>query len=238
MRRLSQRRRLSARRYRHSSVRAHRGRLLHHPRPAAAAAAWRICARAGSWTADMFILGLTGSIGMGKSTTAKMFAEEGVPVHDADAAVHRLYEGEAAPPIESGVSRHHRGRQGRSRQARPARARRQRRDRAAGDDRASAGDAGARAFLAEAERSGAQVAVLDIPLLFETGGDERVDAVVVVSAPADMQRARVSSAPGHDRGKVRDHAGQADAGRGKTRRAPISSWTAFKGIRCRARTGA
>ena len=144
----------------------------------------------------MIILGLTGSIGMGKSATAKMFAEAGVPVHDADAAVHRLYEGEAVPPIEAAF---------------PGTTRDGKVDR---DElgRRVLGDAAAMArleqivhplvrqaeerFLAEAERAGAAVAVLDIPLLFETGGDKRCDAVVVVSAPADVQRARAFERPG------------------------------------------
>ena len=144
----------------------------------------------------MIILGLTGSIGMGKSATAKMFAEAGVPVHDADAAVHRLYEGEAVPPIEA---------------AYPGTTRDGKVDR---DElgRRVLGDAAAMArleqivhplvrraeerFLAEAEHAGAAVAVLDIPLLFETGGDKRCDAVVVVSAPADVQRARAFERPG------------------------------------------
>ena len=144
----------------------------------------------------MIILGLTGSIGMGKSATAKMFAEAGVPVHDADAAVHRLYEGEAVPPIEA---------------AYPGTTRDGKVDR---DElgRRVLGDAAAMArleqivhplvrraeerFLAEAEHAGAAVAVLDIPLLFETGGDKRCDAVVVVSAPADVQRVRAFERPG------------------------------------------
>jgi dephospho-CoA kinase len=139
----------------------------------------------------MFVIGLTGSIAMGKSTTAKLFAEEGVPVHDADAAVHRLYEGEAVPAIEAAF---------------PGTTRDGKVDRAALGQRV-AGDAPALRrlegivhplvakvrdrFLAEARAAGAKVAVLDIPLLFETGGDNRVDAVVVVSAPADVQRARM-----------------------------------------------
>ena len=65
----------------------------------------------------MRILGLTGSIGMGKSTTAKLFAEAGVPVYDADAAVHKIYEGEAAPGDRGGISRHDRRWQGGSRKA-------------------------------------------------------------------------------------------------------------------------
>ncbi|HUL86914.1 MAG TPA: dephospho-CoA kinase [Pseudolabrys sp.] len=144
----------------------------------------------------MFILGLTGSLGMGKSATAKMFAEEGVPVHDADAAVHRLYEGEATPLIEAAFpGTTHGGKVDRDRLA----------QRVLGDNEAikklelivhplvrSAEER----FLAEAERKGAAVALLDIPLLFETGGDSRCDAVVVVSAPPEVQRARAFERPG------------------------------------------
>ena len=139
----------------------------------------------------MFVIGLTGSIAMGKSTTARLFAEEGVPVHDADAAVHRLYEGEAVAPIEAAF---------------PGVTKAGKVDRAALGQRV-AGDQPAlrrleqivhplvRAseirFLNEIGASGGPIVVLDIPLLFETGGDRRVDAVVVVSAPAEMQRARL-----------------------------------------------
>ena len=139
----------------------------------------------------MFILGLTGSIGMGKTTTARLFAEAGVPVYDADAVVHRLYEGEAVAAIEAAF---------------PGTTNRGKVDRGVLGRRIT-GDAAAlriletivhplvreaeKRFLAEAERSGAKVAVLDIPLLFETGGESRVDAVVVVSAPAKVQRDRV-----------------------------------------------
>jgi len=136
------------------------------------------------------VLGLTGSIGMGKSTTARFFAEAGVPVHDADLAVHRLYAGEAAPIIEAefpGVSDAagiDRDKLAKRVLDDPAALRRLegvihplvRREEAR--------------FIDEAERAGAPVAVLDIPLLFETGSDRRVDAVVVVTAPADVQRDR------------------------------------------------
>jgi dephospho-CoA kinase len=144
----------------------------------------------------MFVLGLTGSLGMGKSTTAKFFAEEGVPVHDADAAVHRLYEGEAVPPIEAAFP-------GTTADGKVDR------DKLA---KCVLGDAAAikrlehivhplvaevrERFLRDAEKSGAKIAVLDIPLLFETGGDKRCDAVVVVSAPPDVQRARAFERPG------------------------------------------
>ena len=144
----------------------------------------------------MFVLGLTGSLGMGKSTTARFFAEEGVPVHDADAVVHRLYEGEAAAMIQAAF---------------PGTTTAGKVDREKLAARVL-GDVGAltrleaivhplvqeaeRRLLAEAQARGEKVAVLDIPLLFETGGEERVDAVVVVSAPADVQRARTLERPG------------------------------------------
>jgi dephospho-CoA kinase len=144
----------------------------------------------------MFILGLTGSLGMGKSTTAKFFAEEGVPVHDADAAVHRLYAGEAVPLIEAAFPGSTAdGKVDRDKLAK----------RVLGDPAAIkklerivhplVRKDGER-FLAEAEHAGAKVVVLDIPLLFEGGGDVRCDAVVVVSAPAEVQRARTFERPG------------------------------------------
>ncbi|MFZ0127557.1 MAG: dephospho-CoA kinase [Xanthobacteraceae bacterium] len=138
----------------------------------------------------MLVLGLTGSIGMGKSTTARFFAEEGVPVLDADAVVHALYDGEAVAAIETAFP-------GTSKDGRIDREELSRR--VVGDPAALKRlesivhplvRAAQARFLADAERSGAPVAVLDVPLLFETGGDQRVDAVVVVSAPADVQRAR------------------------------------------------
>ena len=144
----------------------------------------------------MFILGLTGSLGMGKSATAKMFAEEGVPVHDADAVVHRLYEGEAAPLIEAAFP----GTTAGGKVDREKLARHVLSDAAAIKRLESIVHplvAEARElFLANAERAGAAVAVLDIPLLFETGGDMRCDAVVVVSVPAEMQRVRSFERPG------------------------------------------
>ena len=142
-----------------------------------------------------FLIGLTGSIGMGKSTTAKLFAKEGVPVWDADAAVHRLYSpgGAAVVPMaaafpdaleDGGISR-------------------------AALKKIIADDATAlprieqivhplvaqdrAAFMAAAE---SDIVVLDIPLLFETGAAGKYDMVVVVSAPADVQRARVLERPG------------------------------------------
>jgi dephospho-CoA kinase len=144
----------------------------------------------------MIVLGLTGSIGMGKSTTAKFFAEEGVPVHDADAAVHRLYESEAVAAIEAAF---------------PGTTAGGKVDRVKLGAKVI-GDPAARkrlegivhplvrhsetAFLADARARGAPVVVLDIPLLYETGGESRVDAVVVVSAPGEVQRARVLERPG------------------------------------------
>ena len=144
----------------------------------------------------MFVLGLTGSIGMGKSTTAKFFREAGVPVHDSDAVVHRLYEGEAVAPVEAAfpgtvvdgkVDRHKLS------------------GKLVGNPDAIRRleaivhplvRAVSHRFLHDQAARGARVVVLDIPLLFETGGEKNVDAVVVVSAPADVQRKRVLSRPG------------------------------------------
>ena len=143
----------------------------------------------------MFVLGLTGSVGMGKSATAKLFAEEGVPVHDADAAAHRLYEGDATPRIEAAFP----GTTAGNKVDRDKLAQRVLGDSAAIKKLEEIVHPLVRSaeerFLSEAERKGATVAVLDIPLLFETGGDKRCDAVVVVSAPADAQRARVLERP-------------------------------------------
>ena len=144
----------------------------------------------------MFVLGLTGSVGMGKSATAKMFADEGVPVHDADAAVHALYEGEEVPAIEAAFpgttanGKVDRGKLGERVIGHPDEIKRL--ERIVHPLVARVRDA----FLANAERDGAKVALLDIPLLYETGGETRCDAVVVVSAPADVQLDRVLTRPG------------------------------------------
>jgi len=143
----------------------------------------------------MFILGLTGSLGMGKSTTARFFAEEGVPVHDADADVHRLYEGEAVPQIEASFP----GTTKNGKVDRDELAKRVLRD-AAAIKRLEAivhplVQAARERFLKEAAKAGAPVAVLDIPLLFETGGEKGCDAVVVVTAPAEQQRLRAFERP-------------------------------------------
>jgi dephospho-CoA kinase len=139
----------------------------------------------------MIILGLTGSIGMGKSTTAKLFAEAGVPVYDADAAVHRLYEGEAVPVIEAafpGTTVN--GKVNRDRLSAqvvhdPAAIKR-----LEGIVHPMLG-ASRQKFLRDAEQSGAPVAVVDVPLLYETGGEKRVDAVVVVTTSPEIQRQRI-----------------------------------------------
>lgn len=144
----------------------------------------------------MIVLGLTGSIGMGKSTTAAIFEDLGVPVHDSDRTVHDLYAGEAVEPISQafpgtivdGVV---------DRQKLAALV--------LGDRDALKRLEGivhpmvrqrADAFLEHHRAAGTPVVVLDIPLLYETGGETRVDRVVVVSAPADIQRARVLARPG------------------------------------------
>jgi dephospho-CoA kinase len=142
------------------------------------------------------IIGLTGSIGMGKSTTAAMFRAKGVPVHDADAAVHRLYRSEAVAEIERtfpGVTAG--GVVDRAKLA----------ERVAGDDGALARlealvhplvRSSEEGFLVRSREAGRRLVLLDIPLLFETGGQGRVDAVVVVTADAETQRRRVLARPG------------------------------------------
>ncbi len=152
----------------------------------------------------MIVVGLTGSVGMGKTTTAEMFADEGVPVFNADAVVHQLYEGEAAGAIERAFP-------GTTAAGRVDRAKLG--ERVVGDKVALARleaivhplvRKAEEAFLADAEKKGAAVAILDIPLLFEGDGDRRVDVVVVVSAPAETQRTRVLERPGMTAEKL-DH---------------------------------
>src|SRR3954451_6137194 len=144
----------------------------------------------------MFILGLTGSIGMGKSTTANFFREAGVPVHDSDAVVHNLYEGDAVAPLEAAFP-------GVAVDGKIDRA--QLGEKLVGNPEAIKRLEGivhplvravSERFVAEQRARGARMIALDIPLLFETGGEKRVDAVVVVSVPAEVQRARVLSRPG------------------------------------------
>jgi len=151
-----------------------------------------------------FVVGLTGSIGMGKSETAKLFVRLGIPVHDADAAVHALYEkgGAAVAPIGRifpGAVR-----EGRVERASLA-------AQLGGDQDAFRRletivhplvRESERAFLDAAAARGDELVVLDIPLLLETGGDARVDAIVVVSAPPDIQRARVLARPGMTEDKL------------------------------------
>ncbi len=144
----------------------------------------------------MMILGLTGSIGMGKSTTTAMFAAKGVACYDADAAVHKLYAGDAVPLIEEefpGVCENgsvNRGKLG---------------ERVLGDPEAMkrlekiihplvrAEEIG---FLEGARRNNFPVALLDIPLLFETGAEKRVDASIVITAAPEIQKKRVMARPG------------------------------------------
>ncbi len=144
----------------------------------------------------MMILGLTGSVGMGKSTTAQMFVEEGVPMFDADAAVHRLYAGDAVPLIERAFP---------GTTANGTVDREKLSAQVVGNPEALSrlerlvhplvGTLRAK-FMADAEKSGAKAVLLDIPLLFETGDPSKFHAVIVVSAPAEVQRARVLARPG------------------------------------------
>ena len=139
----------------------------------------------------MIILGLTGSIGMGKSTTAKLFEEAGVPVYDADAAVHKIYEGEAAPAIEAAFP----GTTVNGKVDRNKLSAKVVHDPAAMKRLEQIVHpmlgASRQKFLHDAEQSGAPVAVVDVPLLFETGGEKRVDAVVVVTTTPEIQRRRI-----------------------------------------------
>lgn len=159
-----------------------------------------------SGTERPLLVGLTGSIGMGKTETAKMFAQLGIPVYDADAAVHRLYEPGGAAVAEIA-------------KVFPACVKDGRVDRAALTRRLTQEPAQFKtlerivhplvareqqAFLDQAMRNGAEIVVLDIPLLFEAGGHARVDAIVVVSAPPALQRARVLARPGMTEDKL-DH---------------------------------
>lgn len=149
-------------------------------------------------TARPYIVGLTGSIGMGKTETARMFARLGIPVFDADAAVHCLYEpgGAAVHEVANAfpdcvmdgrvdrerlatrISREPDGLQRLERIVHPLVTKEQ------------------QAFMDRAAQDGADMVVLDVPLLYETGGHTRVDVVVVVSAPENVQRSRVLSRPG------------------------------------------
>jgi dephospho-CoA kinase len=139
----------------------------------------------------MLILGLTGSIGMGKSTTAKLFAEAGVPVYDADAAVHQLYEGEAVPAIEAVFP----GTTAGGKVDRAKLSARVVHDPAAMKQLEQIVHpllgASRQKFFDEAQAAGTPVVVVDVPLLFETGGEKRVDAVVVVTTSRELQRERV-----------------------------------------------
>jgi dephospho-CoA kinase len=144
----------------------------------------------------MLIIGLTGGIGMGKSAAAEHFARRGVPVFNADACVHRLYEGDAVGPIEAAF---------------PGVARDGKVDRKLLSERLAGSQARLKQleaivhpmvvaaeidFLCEQERKGAKLAVLEIPLLFETDAEKRVDVTVVLTAPPEVQRKRVLARPG------------------------------------------
>jgi dephospho-CoA kinase len=147
-------------------------------------------------------LGLTGSIGMGKSVTAQMFRDEGVPVYDADATVHTLYQGRAAPLIEAAF---------------PGTVKDGAVDRSELSKRVLTDSKAMRRledvihplvreeeemFLDKARAEVAKLVVLDIPLLFETGANLRVDKILVVTADPDTQRARVLARPGMSEDKL------------------------------------
>jgi dephospho-CoA kinase len=144
----------------------------------------------------MLVIGLTGGIGMGKSAAAERFARAGVPVFNADACVHRLYEGGAVAAIEAAF---------------PGATRGGKVDRQLLSERLAGSQARLKEleaivhpmvveaeidFLIEQEKAGAKLAVLEIPLLFETGAEQRVDVTIVLTAPAHVQKARVMARPG------------------------------------------
>ena len=144
----------------------------------------------------MLVIGLTGGIGMGKSAAADRFAHHGYPVFDADEEVHRLYDGTAVEAIEATF---------------PGTTRSGKVDRKLLSAEIAGSPARLRQleeivhplvvaaeieFLRDQEKKGARLAVLEIPLLFETGADARVDVTMVVSAPAEVQRKRVLARPG------------------------------------------
>lgn len=188
----------------------------------------------------MILLGLTGSIGMGKTTVAAMFREAGVPVYDADAAVHALYQpgGAAVAPIgalfpaalrDGGVDRQLLGglvlddpeAMNRLEQIVHPLARQAQ-----------------EAFLQAAEHTHASVVVMDVPLLFETGGDAHMDAVAVVSAPADVQRERVLARPGMTPEKLARILARQLPDQEKRRRADFVISTTFDLADTRAQIGA
>jgi len=142
----------------------------------------------------VLIVGLTGSIGMGKTTTAAMFRAEGVPVFDADAEVHRLYEGPAAAAIEAAFpGTTEGGAVDRARLGAAVLGKAAALERLESIIHPLVQEARAR-FVAAA--GGSRLRVLDIPLLFETGADAEVDLILVVSAAPEVQRARVMARPG------------------------------------------
>ena len=179
----------------------------------------------------MLVIGLTGSIGMGKSAAAAHFRARGVPVCDADAEVHRLYDGEAVPAIAAAF---------------PAAVRGGKVDRAALAKEVAGSPEKLKQleaivhpmvvkaeidFLREQERQGAKLAVLEIPLLFETDAHSRVDVTVVVSAPEEVQRARVLAAARHEPGEARSAAQAAIVGQGEAR--PRRLRCGLRAIACR-----
>ena len=144
----------------------------------------------------MKILGLTGSVGMGKSTTAQMFVADGIPMFDADAAVHHLYASEAAPLIERefpGTTSN--GKVDREKLSAQVVGKPEALSRLEKLVHPLVGKLRAK-FMADAEKAGAKAVLLDIPLLFETGDPAKFHAVIVVSAPAEVQRERVLARAG------------------------------------------